>query len=123
VVHHGSHWPSSDANAGLPTVASAALESSHVLKATPGNLYKLSTIIGATSGYLMLFDATAAPANGAVAPVWSQLIESNGTNGGLLLDWGEFPMTFNNGIVVVFSSTGPFNLTASATAAFFGAVK
>lgn len=118
-----SNWPSSDANEGLPTVASPALESSRILKAGPGNLYKLAVVTGAVTGYLMLFDALAAPVDGAVVPAWCEAIISNGTQGGIILDWGIHPMVFKNGIVAVFSTTGPFTKTASATAAFYGAVK
>ena len=116
-------WPSSDPRVGHSPVGSTAPGSSLILKPTGGNLYKLNTIIGATPGFLLLFDATSVPGDGAVTPLWAAMVTSNGTNGELLLDWGDYPMVFLNGIVAVFSTTGPFNKTANATASFFGAVK
>lgn len=115
--------PSSELIDALTTVASSALEASHILKGSQGNLYYLTVDIGAASGYLLLFDAAAVPADGAVLPVYAIPIASNGTLGYLTLDWTMPPVHFANGIVAVFSSTGPFTKTGSATAAFFAGVK
>lgn len=113
--------PSSAAAAGLANVVSTAAESNHVLKGSPGNLYTLTTTIGTTSGYLMLFDATTLPANGAVTPKYCLPITSNATNGGAGVSW-PYPLVFATGITAGFSTTGCFTLTASATANFFGQV-
>src|SRR5579863_10083799 len=56
--------PTAASGAGISPTASGAAESSHVLKGSAGNLYTLTVTIGATTGYLMLFDATSAPADG-----------------------------------------------------------
>lgn len=113
----------SDAPLPLPApvypTSSANAESSHVLAIVPGAISSLSVNIGATSGYVMLFDAIAAPADGAVAPKWCQYVTSDGTSGGLNHSWAPGPpLQFSTGIVVVFSTTGPFTKTASATAFF-----
>ena len=109
-------------SAGVAPVVSTALESSHVLKASAGSMASLTVSIGTTAGYLLVFDATSAPADGSVTPVYFAPIQTNGTNGGLALQW-FVPEQFLNGIVVVFSTTGPFTKTASATAAFSAQVQ
>lgn len=116
--------PSSEAIDGLVPVFSTALETAHILKASPGNLYNLTVNIGAVSGWLMLFDATAVPADGAgQTPSYATPIFSNGTIGFISLEWDTAPVHFVNGIIGVFSTTGPFTKTSSATATFFGNVK
>lgn len=110
---------SSGATAATTTASSTAAGSNLVLKASAGNLYALTTTIGATSGYLMLFDATALPSNGAVTPVYCVPIDSNGTNGSLAVNFFP-PKRFGTGITAGFSTTGCFSLTASTTASFFG---
>jgi hypothetical protein len=93
-------------------------------------LFSLSVKVAAVSGYLMVFDATVLPSNGAITPCASgatarpcQLycypVASNGTNGGASFQWTA-PMQGSSGIVVAFSSTGCDTLTASATAKFMG---
>lgn len=112
--------PSSDAMDGLTLVSSTALEASHILKATTGNLYRLTVIVGASAGFLLLFDATSVPADGSVTPAYAVPIAANSS---VSLDWTSAPGHFANGIVAVFSTTAPFTKTASATAAFFAGVK
>lgn len=111
--------PSSAAAVGIVPVVSTAAESNHVLKASAGNLYGLTAAIGATSGYVMIFDATSAPVDGAVTPKYCFPVNSNGTNGGIAVGWKSPPAAFATGITAVFSSTGCFTKTASATASFF----
>lgn len=116
--------PATSPEAGAATTASSgtAAASNQVIKASAGNLYDLTVTIGATSGYVMLFDATSLPSNGAVTPVWCAIITSNGTNGGISAAWPA-PKRFGTGITAGFSTTGCFTLTASATANFFGDYK
>lgn len=123
MAHRRTNAPSSDATDGLVLVSSTALEASHILKATNGNLYLLTVLIGATGGFLMLFDATSVPADGAVTPAYALPIPSAGGTGFVAIDWASAPMHFNNGVIAVFSTTGPFTKTASTTAAFFAGVK
>lgn len=104
-------------------VTSTTTESSHVLKSSAGSLDNLTITVGATSGWLMLFDATSAPADGAVTPAYYIPVASSGTNGYAALSWSNNPLKFTTGIVAVFSSTGPFTKTASATAQFSGQVQ
>jgi hypothetical protein len=70
----------------------------------------------------MVFDATTAPADGAVTPKVCRYIKSDGTGGATSLAWAN-PLTFATGISTAFSSTGCFTKTASATAFFGGQVQ
>ncbi len=110
--------PSSAASAAATNAQSTAAGSNLVIKSGAGNLYALTVTIGATTGYLMLFDATALPSNGAVTPLYCLPILSNGTLGGATLEFDP-PKRFATGITAGFSTTGCFSLTASTTAAFF----
>lgn len=103
---------------GIIPVVSSALEANHVLKASPGNLYGFQITNGATAGYVMLYDATTAPVDGAVTPVKCYQLPANST---LVAGFGP-PLAFSTGIVVGFSSTGPFTKTASATVFISGEV-
>lgn len=116
--------PTSSATFGIAPISSTALETNHVLKGSAGNLYSVCATIGATSGYLMVFDATTLPSNGSVTPkLWQYIPTLSATaNTGCLSYNGQPPAAFSTGIVVGFSTTGPFTLTAS-NAAFSGSVK
>ena len=82
-------------------------------------LTSLTVKIGATSGYVMLFDASSLPSNGAVTPTWCYPVASDGTKGSVSADW-TVPLSFTTGITAGFSTTGCDTLTASATAKFMG---
>lgn len=101
--------------------SSTAVASNRVMKATAGSLLSLTVSTTTVSGWLMLFNATALPANGVVTPAYCIPVKSDGTSGGAAFQWST-PLSFTTGIVAGFSSTGCFTLTASATAAFFGQV-
>lgn len=110
--------PTSNAGAALAQTASGAAESNNVLKASAGNLYSLTVTTGATAGYLMVFNATSAPIDGAVTPAYCAQVPANNTGA---FEWA-IPARYSTGITAVFSSTGCFTKTASATAAFFAQV-
>lgn len=105
--------------AALLRTQSNAAGSNLVIKATAGSLSSLTIDIGATSGWLMLFDAVALPSNGAVTPAYCWPITSDGAKGAAAFAWPK-PKPFSTGIVAGFSTTGCLNLTASATATFYG---
>jgi hypothetical protein len=107
--------PSSASANGIAQGQSSALESSHVLKASAGNLYTIDCTTTTVAGYLMLFNAASAPADGAVTPNRWAVVPANSTAS---IENGIMPSYYGTGIVAVFSSTGPFTKTASATAAF-----
>jgi hypothetical protein len=113
--------PTTSAAAGITPVVSAAAESSHVLKASAGNLYSVYVTTGATAGYLMVFNATSAPADGAVTPIECAAVPASSTTS---VSYLPGPMgVFSTGITAVFSTTGCFTKTASATAFFHGLIK
>jgi hypothetical protein len=102
------------------TRATAAVSAGFVLRAGATNLAGLSVTTGGTAGYVMLFDATAVPADGAVTPTRCLPIAANT---GLDLNFRGSPLRFDNGVVVVFSSTGCFTKTGSATAYLAGDIQ
>jgi hypothetical protein len=101
---------------GNPVVAqqSPAAESSHVFATASANLYSAQLTTGGSAGYLMVFNATTAPADGAVTPALCLYAAANTS---LPLNFA-FPVPFSTGITFVFSTTGCFTKTASATAFF-----
>lgn len=101
----------------LTNASSAAYEASHIIKAAPGQLFKLSVYSSkAAAQWIQLHDAAALPADGAV-PVLSLNIA---TVADLVLDWSIFGRNFANGIVVCNSTTGPTK-TIGAADCFFDA--
>lgn len=115
--------PTASANNALIPVVSTTLESCHVLKASAGNLYSLGVTIQATTVIIQVFNATSAPGDGAVTPIWSMPVISNGTLGGDSWNF-TIPLRGSTGLTVCASSaTTPFTKTASATAMFSGQVQ
>lgn len=112
---------SGSASVGITPVVSATTEGSHVLKASGGNLYSVYVTTGSTAGFLMVFNATSAPGDGAVTPRECVLAPANSTTS---LNFGIGPPeVYATGITVVFSSTGCFTKTLSSTAFFHGFVQ
>lgn len=103
-------------NAGVTSFATTVAASGLVLKATPGNLYDYNVVTGASAGYLMIFNATAAPADGTVTPALCIPIAANA---GIAFTF-PVPRRFSIGCTMVFSTTGPFTKTASVTAFMAG---
>jgi hypothetical protein len=94
-------------------VSTSAVASSLVVNSSPGNLIALNVVSGASAGYVMVFNAVSAPADGAVAPVLCYTLAANST---LSLAYPSFGPYLTTGATVVFSTTGCFTKTASATA-------
>ncbi len=113
-----SPTPSDLADAAVPNAATTVAAGSLVLKASAGNLYDINVAAGASAGFIMLFNATSAPADGTVTPAWVMAIAANAS---LSYSW---PMgkRFSTGCVMVFSTTGPFTKTISATAFLSGGI-
>lgn len=106
---------------------SAAAESSHVLcdatgtapvRKAPCFFRSVYVTTGATAGYLMTFNAVSAPVDGAVTPRECIVAPANSTVSLIFSDETQEP--YVTGLTVVFSSTGCFTKTASATAFFKG---
>lgn len=110
----------------IKSAVSGAAESNHVFCDATGTspVHKAPCIIrslyvttGAVAGYLMTFNAVSAPVDGAVTPIECIVAPANST---VSLDFGETAEPYVTGLTAVFSSTGCFTKTASATAFFKG---
>ena len=116
--------PSSSSSIGITPVVSAAGEASHILKATPGNVYSAyATNLTATSGFLLLFNAVSAPADGAVTPIACAPLSANGVAS---INYAPGPPgVFSTGITAVVSSAATcFTKTTGVITAFIsGSVK
>lgn len=110
--------PNNTTAAGIVPVVTSALASNLVLKASAGNLYR-ARVTATANGYLMLFNATSAPVDGAVTPQSCTVVSANST---VEIDH-QIPDRFSTGITAVYSSTGCFTKTASATAMIEGSVQ
>lgn len=111
--------PSAAAATGLTPSTTSAVASAQVIKASAGNLYGFNVVTGASAGYVLVFNATSAPVDGAVTPVKCVPVAANT---GYMTSF-TIPIAFSTGITLVFSTTGCFNKTASATAFLSGDAK
>lgn len=118
---NATETPSATSSYGITAVVSSAAEDSHVLKASAGNLYSVYVTAGATAGYLMVFDATSEPADGAVTPIQCVVAPANMTTG--ITFNGVTPEVYSTGITASFSTTGCFTKTTTPTVFFHGSVK
>lgn len=100
-------------------VVSASAESSHVIKAGPGFLFSVYASNPSGTGFLMVFNSTTVPGDGAVTPI--ECIPVSIGNVGYINYMPGPPGLFLTGISVAFSSTGCFTKTTSPTV-FFHAV-
>jgi len=100
--------------------STTALAANQVIKAGPGGLWSFQVsaigLVGA-AWYVMIFDATAAPADGAVTPRKCYVVAS-GTPG-LSINF-DAPVVFGTGITISVSTTGCFTKTASTSAFISG---
>lgn len=97
---------------GAGSALTAALSSSLVAAGAAANLYGFNATTTSTGGYFMIFNTTSVPGDGAVVPV---KVYAVGANSSIEVAY-NVPVRFSGGIVMVFSTTGPFTKTASATA-------
>lgn len=106
---------------------SPASASSFLFSSPSKSLASLTVVAGASAGFVLVFDATSLPVNGAVAScagaatarpclMWCAPVVANGY---VDRQWNS-PMSFSAGVLVAFSTTGCNTLTASATAQIFG---
>lgn len=101
----------------IKSLVSAAAEGSHVFCSGPCELSSVYVTSGATPGYALSFNATSAPADGAVTPIDCVVLPANST---VSLSYAGTADVFNVGLTLVFSTTGCFTKTVSATAFFKG---
>lgn len=110
-------------NAPATPVVSSAAEGSHVLKPSPGALLALYvTSPAGAAGYILLFNSTTVPADGAVTP-----IECIPITAGPAIAWVNFapqpPEWYSVGISTAYSTTGCFTKTVSSGAFFHALVQ
>jgi hypothetical protein len=109
----------------IKAAVSGAAESSHVFCDATGTapVHKAPchlrtfyvTIATAVTGFVMTFDAVSAPADGAVTPRECIYLVGPGT---IVRDYGARSEPYITGLTAVWSTTGCFTKTASATAFF-----
>lgn len=101
--------PSQAPAIGIIPVVTSTLTPGLIIKAAPGNLYSV-VVTGQTAGFLMTFNATTVPADGAVTPLDCVVVPANST---VSVNYGPSPPeVFTTGIVAVLSSTGCLVKTA-----------
>lgn len=95
-----------------------ALATAKVLKASAGTLYTLDvqadSTLYAAAWYVLVFDATADPGNGAVTPAKCYTVPANQAS--FTAGWPTNGAAMTTGIAVVVSTTGCFTETQSAHA-------
>jgi len=104
--------PSVVALGAANSVTSAAYEASHVIKATPGTLYKLNVYNSkASAQFIQFYNSATLPADAAVptGPLITVPTVSSVT-----IDFGSGGRVFSTGIVVGNSSTGPTKTIGAA---------
>ena len=102
----------------LTPIVSASSETSHVLKAGPGNVFTVSAAnMGGSSGFLVLLNATSVPSDGAIAPLACAALAANG-NAVIAYAPGP-PAAYSVGIVAVITTGATcFTKTTGAATGF-----
>jgi hypothetical protein len=103
------------------SVTSTTLEANHVIKASAGALYSFEVqadaTLSAAAWWVMIYNATSAPADGAVTPAKCYQIPAGSPGANFAF---PAPISFSTGIVIGVSTTGCFTKTASAHAFISG---
>lgn len=103
-------------------IATGAAASCLVIQAAPGSVDEID-VSSSAAGWAIVIDAAACPSNGAVLPVKAMPL---GQAGAGQFAWSYAPppaLWFQNGVVVLVSSTGPFTYTAESTAFIMGVAR
>lgn len=96
----------------IASVQTSVAASNLVAKAAAGYLNSFTATDTSTAGYVLIFDATALPSNGTITPRLCYELASSSS----IQETFFNPIPFNTGIVLGFSTTGCYSLTASTTA-------
>lgn len=102
-------------------IVSAAAEGSHILKASPGALLSLYVTNPGAAGYLMVFNSTTVPADGAVTPI--HCVQVAAASYQYLNFAPQPPEWYSTGISAAVSTTGCFTKTVSSGAFFHAFVQ
>ena len=102
-------------------VSTAALAANLVVSAAPASLFSFEvsadSTLSAAAWWVMAYDATAAPADGAVTPIKCYALPSGAPS---ISAGFTTPETFSTGVVIGVSTTGCFTKTASTHAFISG---
>lgn len=102
---------SAEAEGALTNATSTAYEASHVVKASPGRVYRIDVYSSLGSAqWIQLYNSTTLPANG-VAPA---AIIKIATIASVTWDFGPYGRYFSTGIVIGNSTTGPTKTIGAA---------
>lgn len=132
-VDASTHYLQVDVKAGAVTISgtltptsrtavtSTSLEANHVITGAAGSLYSFEvqadSTLSAAAWWIMVYNATSAPGDGAVTPIKCYQMAS-GTLGASYAF--PNPIAFSTGIVIGVSTTGCLTKTASAHAIISG---
>lgn len=104
---------------GAPVTNASGSASGLLAKTSQGSLCSLSvTNYTSTGGYVMVFNTTAIPADGAVTPIDCRPLAAGGVT---TINWFPVPMYMSVGISVSVSSTGCLTKAVSAISGFISA--
>lgn len=107
--------PSSSSSSGLSPSSTSALASNQTVKGSAGNLYSFEvsadSTLSAAAWWIMVYNATTAPADGAVTPAKCYAQPAGVTSYAAAF---YIPVQFSSGITIGVSTTGCFTKTASA---------
>jgi hypothetical protein len=106
--------------AGITPTVSSSAENNHVLKASGGNLYGVYAVnLTATAGFLVVVNATSAPADGAILPLACVPLPANGI-ASLNYQPGP-PAVYSTGITaVITSASNCFTKTTGVITGYIG---
>lgn len=109
------------ANAAATPIVSAAAEGSHVLKASPGCLISAYVYNSGAAAFLMIFNSTTVPADGAVTPI--QCVPVASASYQFINFAPQPPEYYSTGISAAISTTGCFTKTVGSGAFFHALVQ
>lgn len=113
--------PSAATTSGLTAVSSSALAANTVIKVSAGNLYSFEVAVDSTlsaaAWWIMIYNATSAPADGAVTPLKCYAMPLGTTAFSAAF---PTPVAFSTGIVIGVSTNGCFTKAASTHAFISG---
>lgn len=120
-IGYVNNAPSAASDAGLTPTTSSALAANTVIKASAGNLYSFEvsadSTLSAAAWWIMVYNATSAPGDGAVTPLKCFALPSGATSYAAAF---PVPVAFSTGITIGVSTTGCFTKTASTHAFISG---
>lgn len=119
-----SQAPSAAAGSGVaptPVAASQALAANQVIKASAGNLYSFQvsadSTLSAAAWWIMIYNATSAPIDGAVTPLKCYAMPAGATSYSAAF---PMPIYLSTGITIGVSTNGCFTKAASTHAFISG---